>query len=118
MLRSSLLLIMAMIHGGFSGEGSFNFSIMMHGTQDHRKPTNNDNCSHYCLFMGHTVFSVYHSLRLTEGDDVLWKLRGLQSVSHSEKSPPAQLKRTKIVPSFTAAAFYLTPFKFMTYFTF
>lgn len=45
---------------------------------------------------------VYHSLQLTEGDDVLWKLRGLQSVSHSEKSLLAQLKQTKIVPSFTA----------------
>lgn len=106
MLRSSLLLIMAMMHGGISGE-DFNFSIMMHGTQDHRKPTNNNNCSYYCLFMGHTVFSVYHSLQLTEGDDVLWKLRGLQSVSHSEKSLLAQLKQTKIVPTFTTAAFYL-----------
>lgn len=79
----------------------------MHGTQDHRKPTNNDNCSYHCLFMGHTVFSVYHSLQLAEADDALWKLRGLQSVSHSKKSLLAQFKRTKIVPSFTAAEFYL-----------
>lgn len=101
---------MAMMHGGISGE-DFNFSIMMHGTQDHRKPTNNNNCSYYCLFMGHTVFSVYHSLQLTEGDDVLWKL-----VSFSQGKVPAGSAQTNEDSTFIHYCCIL--FKLMTYFTF